>query len=463
MLDTLNNNSIIANVYTEEKGFSSLLEKIMCKKDLKTNSRLVLMSLLTYIRNSEEYSTNEFGEPEIEVSQNYIADTLGITVRTIQNMLTQLIDEGYLIVDNFLRVKSVNRMTLSSKVFGKIREVMNPKKLPNRIQVEAKKQLRKLQEGKENVRQYNISPDLMKEGDEAVAKYFSAVAKEEMKIKSERMVPMNIEEIAKQHGFSLTHTDKQIMAVAEYYSRLVAIKISKARYNALSTKDPKGHKNWVHFTRVHNICKENEWDFRLYLEIQFERVKYFKMKTKFPYVTTLYSEKAQNFFKMKLKDREETYATDMQKDTYTKGKNVMSQYERVVKAVEYQCDSLEMYVRKDESKNDFENGMKKLNYIHHSWTHMQPAYLYCVDFFREHMFPNFDVHSFDELDLKFYERLKEEFTLLEKSKTLRAYAMKTKELMETKFDIADDLFFHEETGGFMDKNGNVLWTPEDDN
>lgn len=89
--------------------------------------------------------------------------------------------------------------------------------------------------------------------------------------------------------------EKAILDVAHYYENRVRKTLNSFGFRALS-KDYKNHKNWKQFTKIYELCQENNWDYRVYLDSQFWRVSNWTRKQKYPYVNQCYSEAAQKSY-----------------------------------------------------------------------------------------------------------------------------------------------------------------------
>lgn len=93
-----------------------------------------------------------------------------------------------------------------------------------------------------------------------------------------------------------------------YYENLVCKATGTMYYYALSNAQfKKRSKNWKPLWKTYLLCKENNWDYKIYLEAQFESVANWKTKVKYPAPNTLYSERAKSAYKSYLYRNEKSY------------------------------------------------------------------------------------------------------------------------------------------------------------
>lgn len=88
-----------------------------------------------------------------------------------------------------------------------------------------------------------------------------------------------------------TYTERKILDIADYYNYKVRKVLGVGGWKCLS-KNYKNHKNWKILTKIFNLCKENGWDYRIYLDAQFYRVRNWKRETLYPYLTHCISDTA---------------------------------------------------------------------------------------------------------------------------------------------------------------------------
>lgn len=96
-----------------------------------------------------------------------------------------------------------------------------------------------------------------------------------------------------------------------YYENLVCKATDAISYSVLSNAHyKKRSRNWKPLWKTYLLCKNNGWDYRIYLEAQFESVANWTTKVRYPVPNTLYSERAIAAYKAYLYRNEESYKSE---------------------------------------------------------------------------------------------------------------------------------------------------------
>ena len=96
-----------------------------------------------------------------------------------------------------------------------------------------------------------------------------------------------------------------------YYENLVCKATGAIRYSVLSNAQyKKCSKHWKSLWKTYLLCKNNGWDYRIYLEAQFESVANWTTKVRYPVPNTLYSERAVAAYKAYLYRNEKSYKSE---------------------------------------------------------------------------------------------------------------------------------------------------------
>lgn len=96
-----------------------------------------------------------------------------------------------------------------------------------------------------------------------------------------------------------------------YYENLVCKSTGAISYSALSNAHyKKRSRNWKSLWKAYLLCKNNGWDYKIYLEAQFESVANWTTKVRYPLPNTLYSERAIAAYKAYLYRNEESYKSE---------------------------------------------------------------------------------------------------------------------------------------------------------
>ena len=124
--------------------------------------------------------------------------------------------------------------------------------------------------------------------------------------KSIQMV-MKAKEILKGMDNVKSLYELKVFKVVEYYEHRCRKAINSTRFRALSN-DFRNHKNWKFFVQIYELCKENKWDYRVYIDAQFDRLQFWKHKQPYPYANQFTSEGAQKYYQYYVKDYKEKYS-----------------------------------------------------------------------------------------------------------------------------------------------------------
>lgn len=156
-----------------------------------------------------------------------------------------------------------------------------------------------------------------------------------------------------------------------YYENLIC-KISKSKqFKLLSNSQfPKKSKNWVALTKIYYLCQEHDYDFRVYLDAQFESFKHWKSykdKTLFyPHPHMLYSERAIKAYENYIYNEETSYNKEGWSKK-AKPKNTGSYYEelkkKISKCLSYIDYYLNHYWNYPRNAEFFKNVDKKYNLL----------------------------------------------------------------------------------------------------
>ena len=124
--------------------------------------------------------------------------------------------------------------------------------------------------------------------------------------KSVQMV-MKAKEILKGMDNVKSLYELKVFKVVEYYEHRCRKAINSTRFRALSN-DFRNHKNWKFFVQIYELCKKNKWDYRVYIDAQFDRLQFWKHKQPYPYANQFTSEGAQKYYQYYVKDYKEKYS-----------------------------------------------------------------------------------------------------------------------------------------------------------
>lgn len=133
----------------------------------------------------------------------------------------------------------------------------------------------------------------------------------------------------------LTPAEQRTMEVVRYYEYKCRVAMGVSCWRAVG-QNFRDHRNWVHFTRIAALCQDNHWDYRVYLDSQFERVRYWKRQQKYPYPYQCYSENAVRYYQSYYKDYQE--CNSVTGDAKVKTSKPLPYQDEVIETVIKDCE-----------------------------------------------------------------------------------------------------------------------------
>lgn len=178
-----------------------------------------------------------------------------------------------------------------------------------------------------------------------------------------------------------TPYEKEILMVAEYYEYKCRQAIRSTGFKCLG-KDFRKHKNWKYLESIYRLCQENNWDYKVYIDSQFDRVKYWEHKQLYPYLNQMFSDNAQKCFKNYLKDYQEKNSITGQ--AKVKSDEVKSIKQQLAEEIVKDCDGMKEWIEKA-AKRRANKGLTpeqlKILYLSDHWTGLSVSYLASIPWF----------------------------------------------------------------------------------
>lgn len=207
-----------------------------------------------------------------------------------------------------------------------------------------------------------------------------------------------------------TPYEREILKIAEYYEYKCRQAIHSTGFKALG-KDFRNHKNWKFLERIHNLCSEKGWDYKIYIDAQFDRVKYWIRPQKYPYLNQFNSEGAIKYYLNYVKDIQEK--TTITGDAKVKSEKVKSVNQQIIDDVIKDCEGIAEYIEKAKKRRnnkDLTPEQLKMLYLSDHWMGLSISYLASIPWFLTYLnqFP----------DETFVVALKEDIQVVQKSRKL---------------------------------------------
>lgn len=182
-----------------------------------------------------------------------------------------------------------------------------------------------------------------------------------------------------------TPYERKILKIAEYYEYKCRQAIHSTGFKCLG-KDFRNHKNWVFLERIYNLCQENDWDYQIYIDAQFDRVKYYPRKQPYPYLNQFNSEGAIKYYHSYVKDTAEKLSIDG--DAKVKADKMKSVNQQIIEDVIRDCegvlDYIERAAKRRANKGLTEQQLKML-YLSEHWMGLSISYLAVIPWFMTYL------------------------------------------------------------------------------
>jgi len=217
--------------------------------------------------------------------------------------------------------------------------------------------------------------------------------------------------------------EDDILEIVRHYEMLARKVIGKAGYSVVSHKEPTKSKRWIHFERVYEICRMQQWDGKLYIESQFQRLG------GIPMAHMMYSVRALRYFTNYLADIKRKSEKDVGGKKKEKGRQTLSSREEVIEGVISSAETLNTYIK--QSIMDDKAQYKAIK-IYQAWRELSPYYLWSVPWFH-------DVVSTMTGDSNREKLVMKEFNMIHESKTLQELIEKTVKEVESHFSIPPNI------------------------
>lgn len=325
------------------------------------------------------------------------------------NMSIEVTDKGEPILINLSQIQLSNELRMDKRKIRKLLKGLEDMKL---ISVDKKK-------GGQGASDIILSFDLFEED----------TKEQEEKIKkdltSERL--KKLKEIG-----GMTMKEKSILELSQHYDMLVRQVKKLTGFRSLSIKDPTHHKNWKYFEKVFDICNENNWDGKLYIEYAFEHVRRYWKKAEFPYASQLCGVKIQNSFIRWLEEENRKYEHQIKGQTKKKAKKTTDYYTDLYNSIEHSIKRLSNSLNSD---NDLPRDVGKLFYLLDDINMYSTAYLYTIDAIRN------DVVGHMDIDNQSVKELLEDFSFFDKSIKYRTILFYIVGSLESKYNIPKNISF----------------------
>lgn len=182
-----------------------------------------------------------------------------------------------------------------------------------------------------------------------------------------------------------TPFENQVLKVSEYYEYKCRQAIHSTGFKALS-KDFRNHKNWKFFVKIFELCRDNDWDYHVYIDAQFDRVRYWNRKQLYPYANQFTSEGAINYYYSYVKDYKEKYSTTGSTKVKTSKTKTINQ--QIIDEVIKDCENISDFITRSQKRRvnkDLTPEQLKLLYLSDHWISLSASYLSSIPWFQSYL------------------------------------------------------------------------------
>ena len=162
----------------------------------------------------------------------------------------------------------------------------------------------------------------------------------EIKSKSEKVLARAKE--FRDKNFVLSKREEQVMTIAHYYEYKCRVVNGVTGWKCLG-KNFREHKNWKFLNRIYDLCETHGYDYKIYIDAQFDRASYWKRSVKYPYLNQFFSEGALSYYKSYIKDCRENYSPTG--DAKIKTSVPQSYIQDIADSIVKDCDNFLAYVK----------------------------------------------------------------------------------------------------------------------
>ena len=120
--------------------------------------------------------------------------------------------------------------------------------------------------------------------------------------KSLKVAKQTRDQLSKHH--IPTEEEREILKMIDYFNYKISQKKNISGYNLVG-KNFRDSKNWTPLVKIYQMCEENGWDNRVFIDSQFERMKFWSEKRAslgYPPPNQCYSDKAKEAYELYVKE-----------------------------------------------------------------------------------------------------------------------------------------------------------------
>ena len=183
----------------------------------------------------------------------------------------------------------------------------------------------------------------------------------------------------------ITPYERHVLKLVDYYEFRCRKAIHSSGFRAIG-KNFRDSRNWKFFTRIYDLCEENNWDYKIYIDAQFDRVKHWSRKQQYPFANQFTSDGAQKYYFSYLRDQKENYSVGIERKV--KSQKIVSVADEIATAVVKDCTTIQSYIeraKKRRNNKDLTEEQLKLLFLSDNWMTLSAYYLSAIPWIEEWM------------------------------------------------------------------------------
>ena len=219
-----------------------------------------------------------------------------------------------------------------------------------------------------------------------------------------------------------------IWRIVHFYESMVAQYLSRSYFRCIPKDvDAYSHPNWSHFECIWELCRIQEWDWKMYIEVQFKRVNKRVSASSYPKPSHLYTLKALQYFTDYLAKLKRDSQHDIYAHKYTKSKRADTLDGEIRRQLDTSVRTIHRYLKDAQEDAD----KAKALHIFHLQNTLSPYYLWGVPWFH-------DILKGME-DSNHKRQCVEAFSLIQQSSRLQVFIASTVKEMEESLGIPGNI------------------------
>ena len=209
---------------------------------------------------------------------------------------------------------------------------------------------------------------------------FVRVAIHESKEERQARFLAKVEQVRQERGIANEY-EKKILEIAKYYEYKCRVCTGVTGWRCVG-KNFRKHKNWQFLVRIYELCKQNKWNYKHYIDAQFDRASYWEHQNgkKYPFLNQFFSPGAIKYYHNYLKDCKEKYSPTG--DAKVKTSVPQSYIQDIADSIVKDCGKYLDYLKfqsKRKSQRGFTPEQIKLTYVLDHVMSLSPYYWASLD------------------------------------------------------------------------------------